>query len=81
MKFNIEIDCTPAEFRHSLGLPNLEPMQEAVTKRIEERMLGNMDNFVPEKFLQSWFSPQNTEQMQNSLMSLLGQGVGGRPKE
>jgi Family of unknown function (DUF6489) len=77
MKFNIEIDCTPAELRHSLGLPNLEPMQEAVMKRIEERMLSNMDKFSPEKLMQTWFSPQNAEQMQKIFMSLLTQGFGG----
>src|SRR5215210_3783596 len=81
VKFNIEIDCTPAELRHSLGLPNLEPMQEAVMKRVEERMLNNMEKFAPETLLQAWFSPQSVEQLQNSFMSLLSQGFGGSTKK
>ena len=30
MKINIEMDCTPEEFRQCFGLPDLRPIQEAV---------------------------------------------------
>jgi hypothetical protein len=31
MKVHIDIDCTPEEARTFFGLPDLQPMQEAVT--------------------------------------------------
>jgi Family of unknown function (DUF6489) len=37
---NIEIECTPAEGRSFLGLPDVEPIQAAVMERLQERMLS-----------------------------------------
>src|SRR3954462_4684167 len=45
---NIEIECTPAEARSFLGLPDVEPIQAAVMERLQERMLSEIDNFSPE---------------------------------
>ena len=38
MKFQIEVDCTPAEAREFLGLPDVVPMQEALMKQHEEEL-------------------------------------------
>ena len=37
---NIEIECTPAEARSFLGLPDVEPIQAAVMERLQERVLS-----------------------------------------
>ena len=58
---NIEIECTPAEARSFLGLPDVEPIQAAVMGQLQERMLSEMDRFSPESLLNQWVSafPQN----------------------
>ena len=32
MKINVEVDCTPLEAREFLGLPDVKPMQAAITE-------------------------------------------------
>ena len=37
MKITIDIDCTPQEARSFLGLPDVEPMQQALMKMVQEK--------------------------------------------
>ena len=48
MKVTIDIDCTPEEARHFLGLPDVQPMQKAI--------LAEMEKFSPENLFKTWFS-------------------------
>jgi Family of unknown function (DUF6489) len=82
MKMNIEIECTPAEARQFLGLPNVEPMQAAVMDQFQKKMLAEMDRISPEAVMNTWLSlmPQGAEQMQKLFTSMFTQGF-GRPKE
>jgi Family of unknown function (DUF6489) len=82
MKMNIEIECTPAEARQFLGLPNVEPMQAAVMEQFQQKMMAEMDRISPEAILNTWLSlmPQGAEQLQKLFTSTFGQGF-GRPKE
>jgi len=56
MKVTIDIDCTPLEARQFFGLPDVQPMQQAVLAEMEKRMLAEMGKFAPENLLQTWFS-------------------------
>ena len=56
MKVTIEVDCTPSEARRFFGLPELEPIQQAVMKRLEEQMLEQITNLSPEGLLKNWLS-------------------------
>ena len=79
---NIEIECTPAEARSFLGLPDVEPIQAAVMERLQERMLSDIDKFSPESILNQWVSafPQNAERMQQTFGKLFMAGLGqGKP--
>jgi hypothetical protein len=79
MKVNIEIDCTPIEARQFMGLPDVEPMQAAVMKKIEERMLSDIEKFSPDALMRNWLSlfPQNADWMQDMMNKLFaGAGVG-----
>ncbi len=80
MKVTVEVDCTPLEARQFLGLPNLEPMQEAVMAQIEKKMLAEMERFSPESVMKTWFSllPQNAERVQEMFANLM---QGGRRRE
>ena len=75
---NIEIECTPAEARSFLGLPDVEPIQAAVMERLQERMLGEIDKFSPESILNQWVSafPQNAERMQEMFAKMFTSGFG-----
>jgi hypothetical protein len=79
---NIEIECTPAEARSFLGLPDVEPLQAAVMGQLQERMLSEIDRFSPESLLNQWVSafPQNAERMQEMFAKLFMAGLGqGKP--
>jgi hypothetical protein len=66
MKVTINVDCTPDEARTFLGLPDVQPMQEVLMKKIEERMIANLDAMSPEALLKHWLPAgvQGLEQIQ-----------------
>jgi hypothetical protein len=77
MKITVDIDCTPDEARAFLGLPNVQPMQDVVMKKIEERMITNLDAMTPEALVKNWLpaSVQGIEQLQHLFwQSLQGHG-------
>lgn len=54
MKFTINVDCTPEEARAFLGLPDVQPVQQAVMDRLQERMLAAIDDASPENLMKTW---------------------------
>ncbi|MEZ5826086.1 MAG: DUF6489 family protein [Geminicoccaceae bacterium] len=54
MKFNIEVDCTPEEARHFLGLPNVVPLQEQLLADLEKKMREAIDSGDPQQMLMQW---------------------------
>lgn len=58
MKFTINCDCTPEEARAFFGLPDFQPMQEALLADMQEKMQKNMNAMDPENLMKLWF-PQN----------------------
>ena len=83
MKIRIDIDCTPQEARTFLGLPDVEPIQEAVLARTQERLTEYLDARDPEALLKLWFPGgfQELGQMQERLWKEFFGGVArGRGK-
>jgi hypothetical protein len=78
MKVTIDIDCTPQEARTFFGLPQLEPMQNALLGKIQERLTDYLDTRDGEALLRLWFPAgfQNFGQMQEALWK---QFMGGLP--
>ncbi len=72
MKINVEVDCTPEEARHFLGLPDLRPMQDAVMAKVQQQMLDAVDALSPEALLKTWMplAPQTPEQMREAMTGL-----------
>jgi hypothetical protein len=66
MKITVDVDCTPEEARTFFGLPDVKPMQDVLMKKIQERMVGNLDATSPEALLKTWLpaSVQGIEQLQ-----------------
>lgn len=55
MKITIDIDCTPQEARTFLGLPDVEPMQDALVAQMQERLSRYLDATDPETLMKAWF--------------------------
>lgn len=54
MKLNITIDCTPAEARAFLGLPDVEAFNAEIMKVMSERIIHNMSQTSPEEIFKLW---------------------------
>ena len=83
MKVNIEIDCTPLEARQFFGLPDLQPMQNAVMDKLQQQMTANIDKISPESLIKTWFTfdPKYAEQMQGMFSNMIGLGALGSDKK
>ncbi len=79
MKITIDIDCTPAEARAFLGLPDIAPLQEKLMAELENQMREAMRAMDPDTMLKTWLpaSVQGFEQIQKMFWSQLGQAGGG----
>ena len=55
MKIKIDIDCTPQEVRAFFGLPDVEPVQEALLAKVQERLSEHLEARDPEALLRLWF--------------------------
>ncbi len=56
MKVNVEIDCTPAEARAFLGLPDVAPLNDHLVAEMKRRMDENMAAMQPEELMKTWTS-------------------------
>ncbi len=43
MKIKLDVDCTAEEARRFLGLPEVQPLQEALLKEVQERLTANIE--------------------------------------
>lgn len=80
MKINIDMDITPEEARRFLGLPDLEPMQQAILKDVQERLQKNVAKLEPEALMKQWFSlaPQGMDQLQKMFGGIASMATGRR---
>ena len=53
MKITINIDCTPAEARQYMGLPDVAPMQEAMLKELHERVMASASSLQPAEMIKA----------------------------
>lgn len=56
MKVNVEIECTPAEARSFLGLPDVTPLNDHLVAEMKRRMEENITAMQPEELMKSWTS-------------------------
>lgn len=77
MKVHFEIDCTPTEAREFFGLPDVRGLHAEVMKRLEERLLKNIDALSPQEMLQNWygFNASGAKQAQDLFARVLGLGA------
>lgn len=82
MKVTVEVDCTPAEARAFLGLPDVTALNERVVKEMQSRFEANAAMMQPEELLKSWmaFGGQAQEQFFKLMSAAAGAGLGGTGK-
>ncbi len=73
MKFTVNVECTPEEARTFMGLPDVQPIQEAMMKDLQERMKTNMQAMDPETIMKTWVpaAMQGADQVQKMFWSHL----------
>lgn len=76
MKITIDVDCTPKEARQLCGMPDVEPMQQAMMEMIRQRMEQALASSDPDTLFRTWLpaSIQGLEQMQK-MFSAAAQGA------
>ena len=79
MKVHVDIDCTPEEARTFFGLPDVQPVQTAVMKELEHRLMTAMQAMDPETLMKTWVPAglANMEQLQRMFWQQFGGGGGG----
>ncbi len=77
MKVNVEIDCTPAEAREFLGLPDMRELQTRLLQRFGDRLDASLDAISPEAVLQNWFAlnASGVQRYQELFASFLSRGA------
>ena len=73
MKLTINVDCTPAEARAFLGLPNVEPLNDTLVEAVKQRIEQNIELVSPEFYLKQWYSMGG--QVTDSFLNLMGAGA------
>ena len=69
MKVNVEVECTPAEARAFLGLPDVAPLNDHLVAEMKRRMDENMAAMQPEELMKTWtsFGMQAQEQFRKLM--------------
>lgn len=83
MKISLDIDCTPAEARSFFGLPDVESLQQALMKDVEQRMRANLQVMDPEAMLKAWMPMglKGFEQLQRGFWEQMSAAAtGAKPK-
>ena len=80
MKITVNVDCTPEEARAFLGLPDVQPLQDAVMAQVQERVMNSLNAMDPESLLKTWapLGLQSMEQVQRFFLSQFGAGGNGK---
>lgn len=79
MKVTVNVDCTPEEARVFMGLPDVQPMQQAVMAELEAQMKSNIRAMSPETMVQTWLPAglQGAESLQKMFWSQLQNMMSG----
>jgi len=79
MKIKLDIDCTAEEARKFLGLPEVQPLQEALLKEVQEQMSANIKAMDAKAMIETWLPAtlKGFEQLQQMFMAQMG-GADGK---
>ena len=73
MKLNVEIDCTPAEARAFLGLPDVSSLNEHLVAEMKKRMpFSDFSEFDKNPSIETADSLLNVDTVVNYIQSKVG---------
>ncbi len=64
MKVTVNVECSAAEARAFLGLPDVEPLNNMMVDQMKNRIEQNIHSMQPEEMLKNWSSLGVTAQDQ-----------------
>ena len=76
MKVNVEIDCTPAEARAFLGLPDVTSLNEHLMEEVKKRLEANLAMAAPDEIMKNWLAFGGAAQEQ--FAKLMAAAAGGK---
>jgi len=81
MKAKLEVDCSPAEARAFLGLPDVAALNDHMVQEMKKRLEANMALVAPEELMRNWmaFGGQATEQFRKLMTAAAGGAQGVKP--
>ena len=81
MKVSFDIDCTAEEARRFFGLPEVQPLQEALLKEVQERITANIKAMDAKTLIETWLPAtlKGFEQLQQMFMAQMA-GAPGQKK-
>ena len=74
MNVKVEVDCTPAEARAFLGLPDVSGLNDHLVKEMKARMDANMAMVAPDELVKTWMAFGGEASQQ--FMKLMGSAIG-----
>jgi hypothetical protein len=79
MKVTVNVECTPEEARIFMGLPDVQPMQQAILQDLQGRMQNGLDALSPEAMMTNWLPTglQNAEQLQKMFWGQIQNALAG----
>ncbi len=82
MKVNITFECTPEEMRSACGLPDVQPLQDAVMAELQNKVKSGFTAMDPAEMFRGLLNQYvgGVEQLQGFL-SRIEQAVAHRRKE
>ena len=78
MKATVNVECTPAEARAFLGLPDVTALNETLVSEMQVRLKENMAALQPEELMKNWmaFGGLAQEQFRKLMMVAAGAAKG-----
>ena len=82
MKFTVEADCTPAEARAFLGLPDIAGINDQLVAEMSKRLSANVSMLQPDELMKTWMTlgGQAQEQFTRMMSAAGAAGVGTTPR-
>jgi Family of unknown function (DUF6489) len=78
MKIKLDIDCTADEARKFFGLPEVQPLQEALLKEVQERMTATIRAMDAKTMIEMWLPAtlKGFEQLQQAFFAQMSGRTG-----
>ncbi|MFT5579436.1 MAG: hypothetical protein ACI9WS_002195 [Paraglaciecola psychrophila] len=64
MKITVDIDLSPEEARKIMGLPDVQPMQQQILAKVQEKMEKSIDEMTNPELMMKRFLPLGAQGME-----------------